>query len=84
MTGYVATETSLSASDVCEQLRAELDSVIVLPSDYQYSNLRAESWSQTAWKRPTYIALPASSSDVKSLVRVLVAEQVPFALRSGG
>lgn len=67
-----------SATNTCDQLRTELDSVIVLPSDPQYSTLRAESWSQTAWKHPT------SSSDMQKLVRVLVANHVPFAIRSGG
>ncbi|KAI0179263.1 FAD-binding domain-containing protein [Hypoxylon sp. FL1284] len=89
ITAYVQDKTASSTLDTavydtCQQLRTELDSVIVLPSDPQYSTLRAESWSQTAWKHPTCIALPTTSSDVQKLVRALVTNQVPFAIRSGG
>lgn len=83
---YIKVGTSLSttATNTCAQLRTELEFVIVLPSDAQYSALRTKSWSQAAWKNPTCIAIPTSSSDVQKVVRVLVANHVPFAIRSGG
>ncbi|CAJ2511674.1 Uu.00g072990.m01.CDS01 [Anthostomella pinea] len=73
-----------AAAATCQQLRGHLGSVITLPSDVSYTNLTQESWSRTAWKRPTCIALPATASDVQQVVSALVASNVPFAIRSGG
>ncbi|KAI1772108.1 hypothetical protein F4818DRAFT_444733 [Hypoxylon cercidicola] len=83
--GETTSTLDKAASDTCEQLQIELGSAAIsLPSDPQYSTLRTKSWSQTAWKHPTCIATPTNSSDMQRLVRVLVANHVPFAIRSGG
>lgn len=74
------------ASDTCSDLRALLGpSVITLPSDtQQYDDLRDDNWSQAAWKHPSCIATPASTSDLSAVVRTLAYSKVPFAIRSGG
>ncbi|OTA83406.1 hypothetical protein M434DRAFT_400700 [Hypoxylon sp. CO27-5] len=79
-----AAEFDAGYAGICEQLLKDLGAAIVLPSDLEYSALREESWSQTAWKHPACIALPSSTSDVQQLVHVLVANNAPFAIRSGG
>ncbi|OTA99930.1 hypothetical protein M426DRAFT_268468 [Hypoxylon sp. CI-4A] len=83
-TGTASPATLVAAISACEQLRDRFDSTIVLPSDPEYATLRTESWSQTAWKYPTCIAVPTSTSEVQELIRVLVANRSPFAIRSGG
>ncbi|TVY14650.1 Bifunctional solanapyrone synthase [Lachnellula arida] len=85
--GYSGNGTSASASAnaTCEQLSSLLGAVIILPSDaQQYTTLSDENWSQTAWKQPSCIALPACTSDLQQLIKTLVAQNVPFAIRSGG
>lgn len=72
------------ASATCLLLRGLLGPIINLPSDSQYSTLRDENWSRTAWKSPSCIALPASTSEISSIVTTLVAANVSFAIRSGG
>lgn len=72
-------------ADTCGQLRDRLGpSLIVLPSDVGYTDLREENWSQTAWRHPSCIARPAVTADIASLVSFLVDNDVPFAVRSGG
>ncbi|KAI1074068.1 FAD-binding domain-containing protein [Whalleya microplaca] len=88
-TACIGDETSASSSNatttaICQQLKSGLGDIITLPFDAQYATLREESWSATAWKHPNCIALPASASDVQKLIGVLVANDISFAIRSGG
>ncbi|KAI0114287.1 FAD-binding domain-containing protein [Hypoxylon sp. NC0597] len=69
---------------ICARLLRALGAAVVLPSDSEYLALREENWSQTAWKHPACIAVPDSTSDVQQLMKVLVANGAPFAIRSGG
>lgn len=69
----------------CQRLRSELGATaVILPSDSQYSALREENWSQTTWQHPICIAIPGSAVDVQKLVSELAANEIPFAVRSGG
>ncbi|TVY80674.1 Bifunctional solanapyrone synthase [Lachnellula suecica] len=77
-------DVASSASATCEKLSNQLGAVIKLRSDAQYIALSDENWSQTAWKQPSCIALPASTSDLSHLITTLVGNNVPFAIRSGG
>ncbi|KAK7751571.1 hypothetical protein SLS62_006521 [Diatrype stigma] len=81
----VAVINATAVAATCAQLRGELGAAAVtLPSDAAYPTLREKSFSQTAWKHPACIARPASAADVQKLVGALVANDVPFAVRSGG
>lgn len=72
-------------AQTCDQLRSDLGAVLVtLPSDQQYEGLSDVNWSQTAWKTPSCITRPSNTSEVQKLVKVLTANHVPFAIRSGG
>ncbi|KUI58323.1 Bifunctional solanapyrone synthase [Cytospora mali] len=73
-----------TAIATCQQLQSVLGTIIKLPSDPTYTNLSDENWSQTAWKQPSCIALPANTTDTQKVVSILVANGVPFAIRSGG
>lgn len=73
-----------AAAATCEQLRTALGAAIVAPSDPDYAALSDENWSETAWKQPTCIALPNTTQDTQLIVGTLVANNVPFAIRSGG
>ncbi|KAK4235973.1 bifunctional solanapyrone synthase [Achaetomium macrosporum] len=72
------------ASATCHQLRAKFGSVITLPTDTPYTSLTEENWSQSCWLPAACVAQPASAADVQHLVTMLVAANVPFAIRSGG
>lgn len=72
------------ANATCQQLYTQNPSPIILPSNTQYTNLSDENWSQTAWKQPSCIALPTSTSGIKKLITVLVEGNMPFAIRAGG
>ncbi|RYP48697.1 hypothetical protein DL768_005477 [Monosporascus sp. mg162] len=82
---YPATSAPTIVAQTCKQLRGDLGATLItLPSDPQYEELSEVNWSQTAWKEPSCIARPGCASDVQRLVRVLTANRVPFAIRSGG
>ncbi|RYP77480.1 hypothetical protein DL769_003390 [Monosporascus sp. CRB-8-3] len=82
---YPTITAQTTVAQTCEQLRSELGAALVtLPSDPRYEELSEVNWSQTAWKDPSCIARPSCTSDVQKLVRVLAANHVPFAIRSGG
>lgn len=71
--------------NACNQLRDHLgSSLIVLPSDAGYTDLREENWSQTTWRNPSCIALPTLAAEVASVVSFLADNRIPFAVRSGG
>lgn len=72
------------ASATCRRLNAKLGSIITLPSESSYTSLTEENWSQSCWLPAACVAQPASAADVQQLVTALVADKVPFAIRSGG
>ncbi|KAI0105085.1 putative FAD-binding oxidoreductase [Nemania sp. FL0031] len=74
-----------TAAVTCDQLQARFgSSVIFLPDTANYTELREENWSQTSWRYPSCIARPTTTAQVASLVTVIVKNNVPFAIRSGG
>ncbi|CAG8960321.1 hypothetical protein HYFRA_00012395 [Hymenoscyphus fraxineus] len=81
---FGATPFATVADAACQKLYTQQGPLIILPSNTQYTNLSRGHWSQTSWKQPSCIALPRSTSDVQILITSLVAENIPFAIRSGG
>ncbi|KAK6958328.1 hypothetical protein Daesc_001127 [Daldinia eschscholtzii] len=77
----LATESSLS---LCEELDEIFPSSLLSPNDTEYSTLRTENWSETAWKTPTCIFQPAAAEDLQKVIPKLVEGNVSFAVRSGG
>lgn len=74
----------LAATLACDQLRGALGTIVTSPADPNYTTLADENWSQTAWKLPTCIALPTTTAETQEVVKILVANNVSFAIRSGG
>ncbi|OTB15926.1 hypothetical protein K445DRAFT_317555 [Daldinia sp. EC12] len=77
----LATESSLS---LCEELNEIFPSFLLSPNDTEYSTLRTENWSETAWKTPACIFQPAAAEDLQKVIPKLVEGNVNFAVRSGG
>ncbi|ETS76483.1 hypothetical protein PFICI_11870 [Pestalotiopsis fici W106-1] len=79
--------TACAQSDVegtCSKLASLVSTVSSSPGNTSYVELAHENWSATAWASPSCIVQPASEEDVQTVVDLLVSEQVPFAIRSGG
>ncbi|CAJ2500295.1 Uu.00g031480.m01.CDS01 [Anthostomella pinea] len=73
------------AAALCGQLQDHLGpSRIVLPSNPEYTELREDNWSQTAWRRPSCIASLNATAEIASLVSVLADNQIAFAIRYRG
>ncbi|KAI3332048.1 FAD-binding domain-containing protein [Xylariaceae sp. AK1471] len=82
---HVSQATVERAIVTCRQLQDHLgSSLIVLPSTPEYTELREENWSHTAWRYPSCIARPTVTTEIALLVKNLVDNRVPFAIRSGG
>lgn len=82
---HVDRAASNQSALTCSQLQDRFgSSLIVLPSAADYDDLREDNWSQTAWRRPSCIATPTVVGEIAEFVGVLVANHVPFAIRSGG
>ncbi|KAI0598823.1 putative FAD-binding oxidoreductase [Biscogniauxia sp. FL1348] len=73
-----------AASAACQYLEGTFATETVLPTDEQYQNLSEVNWVQTAWASPTCIVQPTTAEELSELVKHLVAEDVHFAVRSGG
>lgn len=86
----VASSNSTSAANAviqatCKQLQSDLGAAIItMPSDSNYAHLVTEPWSATVWKHAACVATPNSTSDTQKIVRVLVTNEIPFSVRSGG
>ncbi|KAI1131073.1 putative FAD-binding oxidoreductase [Nemania abortiva] len=79
------TDLTTKAAVTCGQLQARFGpSTIFLPSAADYNELREENWSQTSWQHPSCIARPNNTAQLAQLVSVLVNNNTPFAIRSGG
>lgn len=74
----------LAATVACDELRGTLGTIVTSPADPNYTTLADENWSQTAWKLPTCIVLPTTTAETQEVVKILVANNVSFAIRSGG
>ncbi|KAH7322479.1 hypothetical protein B0I35DRAFT_449923 [Stachybotrys elegans] len=68
----------------CNKLRSAIGDMIKLPSDEQYVSLSQGNWSPTTWKRPSCIAVPETSEQMATIVKIAVQAKAPFAIRSGG
>ncbi|CAG8980501.1 hypothetical protein HYALB_00013102 [Hymenoscyphus albidus] len=69
---------------ICQQIEHEFSVATILPSDPQYQNISHIHWSQTSWKTPFCIFQPDCVEDLQKVIPRLVAENVQFAIRSGG
>ncbi|CAJ2510340.1 Uu.00g050430.m01.CDS01 [Anthostomella pinea] len=73
-----------AAAAACQFLDSSIGNGTVLPTDGRYRNLTEANWVQTAWALPTCIIQPITAEDLSEAVKHLVAEDVHFAVRSGG
>ncbi|KAF5027017.1 hypothetical protein F66182_892 [Fusarium sp. NRRL 66182] len=71
-------------SSACAQIARTLGEAVLLPGDADYSELSTVNWSQTAWAQPACIVSPAHAADVSKVVKIAVAHNATFAIRSGG
>ncbi|KAI0852738.1 putative FAD-binding oxidoreductase [Daldinia vernicosa] len=68
----------------CQDLKATFKYFITTPDETEYSELRTENWSQTAWRFPSCIFRPNRVEQLQEAVPLLVQSKVKFAIRSGG
>ncbi|KUL91069.1 hypothetical protein ZTR_01016 [Talaromyces verruculosus] len=69
---------------VCQQFKSLYGNLTFLTNQTQYKALADENWSQTAWAEPSCILQPGNTPQVQNILRILTAQQIPFAIRSGG
>ena len=80
--------TSITQTSACPQAdiltKANPDIEVLLPSNPNYHLRESSYWSKKARIQPAYIVRPVSADEVAATLRVLVASDEKFAIRSGG
>ncbi|CAG8949541.1 hypothetical protein HYFRA_00007773 [Hymenoscyphus fraxineus] len=73
-----------TSNDSCQALSKTFRTETYMPSNSSYNAQSEENWSQVAWRKPTCIITPATTTDLQSIVRMLTEFNQKFAIRSGG
>lgn len=55
-----------------------------LPGTTDYTSLNMQRWSNTSILAPSCIVTPATAQDVSTVVKILVQDGTPWAIKSGG
>ncbi|KAL1964865.1 hypothetical protein VTN77DRAFT_6367 [Rasamsonia byssochlamydoides] len=70
---------------VCHHLSQVLPDKVILPNQAEYSAFKTSYFSQQEQElSPACVVTPSSTADVATAIQVLVAHDVPFAVRGGG
>ncbi|KAL8821629.1 MAG: hypothetical protein Q9223_000372 [Gallowayella weberi] len=80
----LSTAKDVQSASACQKLADVLRKVTTLPSQNTYTALSTENWSQTAWAKPSCIVRPTKATEVQQVVQILINQNIPFAIRSGG